>query len=72
MGCCGGRSHIPFPYPMPSGPAPMERPQSAKDILRMRLAQGEITVEEYQQMLSALEGEDSRTPQKRKSHIRMP
>lgn len=72
MGCGGGRSYLPFPYPSSSGPAPSERRQSTKDILKMRLARGEITVGEYQKMLAVLQGDVSPHPHEIKSHIRMP
>jgi len=74
MGCGGGHSHMHFPYPTMPAPVPAERQQSVKDILKMRLAQGEITVEEYQEMLRVLEGDTgtSARPHKKASHIRMP
>jgi len=72
MGCGGGRSYLPFPYPTTPAPAPAERQQSTKDILKTRLAEGEITVEEYLEMLRVLEGDTSPRPQKKTSHIRMP
>ena len=72
MGCGGGRSFIPYPYPIPSGPAPDEQRQSTKDILKMRLARGEITVEKYHEMLRVLQGDAKTSPQEMKSHIRRP
>lgn len=72
MGCGGGRSYIPYPYPTPWGSAPEERRQSTKDILKTRLARGEITTEEYQKMLGVLQGDVNLRSQGTKSHIRMP
>lgn len=73
MSCGGSRFSIPIPYPYPAPPSPApERRQSAKDILKMRLAQGEITIEEYQEMLNVLDGNVSSRTQTKKSHIRMP
>lgn len=73
MGCGGPRFNIPIPYPYPTSSSPArERPESAKDILKMRLAQGEITIEEYEDMLRVLDGNSVSRPQTRKSHIRMP
>ena len=73
MGCGGPRFSIPIPYPYPAPPSPTpERTESAKDILKMRLAQGEISIEEYEDMLRVLEGNAAFRPQTQKSHIRMP
>lgn len=73
MGCGGPRFSIPIPYPYPAPPNPVpERRESAKDILKMRLAQGEISIEEYQDMLRVLDGNAAFSPQAKKSHIRMP
>lgn len=72
MSCGGGRPFMPFPVPMPPISPPEEPRQSGKDILKMRLAQGEITLQEYHEMLSVLEGRPVSHPQTRKSHIRMP
>ncbi|QSO48713.1 SHOCT domain-containing protein [Alicyclobacillus mengziensis] len=73
MGCGGPRFSIPIPYPYPAPPNPVpERRESAKDILKMRLAQGEISIEEYEDMLRVLEGNAAFRPQTQKSHIRMP
>ena len=73
MGCGGPRFSIPIPYPYPAPPSPTpERTESAKDILKMRLARGEISIEEYQDMLRVLGDNVAPRPQTRKSHIRMP
>ena len=73
MGCGGPRFSIPIPYPYPAPPNPApDRPESAKDILKMRLAQGEISIEEYQDMLRVLDVNATFRPQTKKSHIRMP
>ena len=73
MGCGGPRFNIPIPYPYPAPQSPVpERRESAKDILKMRLAQGEITIQEYEEMLSVLDDNVASRPHRRKSHIRMP
>ena len=73
MGCGGPRFSIPIPYPYTAPPnSALERPKSAEDILKMRLAQGEISIEEYQDMLRVLNGPAVFRPQTKKSHIRMP
>jgi putative membrane protein len=40
----------------PPAVSPGERPRSPEDVLRMRLARGEIDVEEYERRLAALNG----------------
>ena len=72
MGCGGGRMFIPYPFPTAMEPLPEEHRQSTKDILKMRLARGEITIDEYQDMLSVLQRDTHTRPQKATSHIRMP
>ena len=72
MGCGGGRMFIPYPFPTTMEPLQEEHRQSTKEILKMRLARGEITVDEYHNMLSVLQGETHARPQKTTSHIRMP
>lgn len=74
MGCGRGRSYLPFPFPIPPLDEPTEQRLSTRDILKMRLARGEITVEEYQEMLDVLQGrqKNSSQIQTKKSHIRMP
>ncbi|QQE78451.1 SHOCT domain-containing protein [Alicyclobacillus sp. SO9] len=68
---------MPFPFPIPPMEEPIERRQSGKEILKTRLARGEITLEEYEEMISVLDnGPHVSRPisrsQKRTSHIRMP
>ena len=53
MGCCGG-GLFGGNQRQPSAPMPM-RQNSPIDALKTRLAQGEITVEEYQKLLSVLQ-----------------
>lgn len=49
-------------------PVASPRTESPMEILKARLAQGEITVEQYEQMRGVLAG----TSEKKKSHIRRP
>ncbi|WDL98811.1 SHOCT domain-containing protein [Alicyclobacillus sp. ALC3] len=71
MGCGGGGSFIPFPISIPETRLAEQRP-SAIDILKMRLARGEITLSTFQQMLAVLDGETIVRPKAPISHIRMP
>lgn len=72
MGCGGGHSHVPFPYPYERRPEPEVSRQSSKDILKMRLARGEISLDEYREMIGVLQGDVSSPTRARQSHIRMP
>lgn len=73
MGCGGGRHYMPFPIPPVLVPEERNQP-SSKDILKTRLATGEITLEEYQHMMNVLQGDTRVYPSRPtpKSHIRMP
>ena len=56
MGCCGGgfsRRNFTQQAPEQAPPAPM-RQESSLEALKTRLARGEITIDEYQQLRSVL------------------
>ena len=70
---CGTNRVFDALYMELGAPAPMPitspRAESPIEILKARLAQGEITVEQYEQMRGVLAGTSAK---KMKSHIRKP
>lgn len=66
---CGGHSRSHWGHHIPMSMPIEERKSSPVDILKERLARGEITLDEYQEMRAVL---DDRYSAKHSPHIRKP